>query len=54
MDIKSRVIGIQKLISVNKFSQAISECEKLIKKFPENLSPKVFIIFISNCISGKF
>ena len=36
MDIKSRVFEIQKLISINKFSQAISHCEKLIKKFPEN------------------
>ena len=36
MDIKNRVFEIQRLISVNKFSQAISECEKLIKKFPEN------------------
>ena len=36
MDIKSRVFKIQKLISINKFSQAILECEKLIKKFPEN------------------
>ena len=36
MDIKSRIFGIQKLISVKKFSQAISECEKLIKKFPKN------------------
>jgi Flp pilus assembly protein TadD len=36
MDIKNRVFEIQRLISVNKFSQAISDCEKLIKKFPEN------------------
>ena len=36
MDIKSRVFEIQKLISINKFSQAILDCEKLIKKFPEN------------------
>jgi tetratricopeptide (TPR) repeat protein len=36
MDIKSRVFEIQRLISVNKFSEAIFDCEKLIKKFPEN------------------
>ena len=36
MDIKNRVLEIQKLISINKFSQAILDCEKLIKKFPEN------------------
>ena len=36
MDIKNRVFEIQKLISVNKFSQAILDCEKLIKKFPKN------------------
>jgi tetratricopeptide (TPR) repeat protein len=36
MDIKKRIFEIQKLISVNKFSQAILDCEKLIKKFPEN------------------
>jgi tetratricopeptide (TPR) repeat protein len=29
-------LKFKELISVNKFSQAISECEKLIKKFPEN------------------
>ena len=36
MDIKSRVFEIQKLISINKFSQAISHCERFIKKFPAN------------------
>jgi tetratricopeptide (TPR) repeat protein len=36
MDIKNRVLEIQKLISVNKFSHAILACEKLIKKFPDN------------------
>jgi Flp pilus assembly protein TadD len=36
MDIKNKVFEIQKLISVNKLSQAITSCEKLIKKFPNN------------------
>ncbi|MDA9671619.1 sulfotransferase [bacterium] len=36
MDIKSKVFEIQRLISVNKFPQATLNCEKLIKKFPEN------------------
>jgi tetratricopeptide (TPR) repeat protein len=36
MDIKNRVFEIQKLIGLNKFSQAILDCKRLIKKFPEN------------------
>ena len=36
MDIKNRLFEIQKLISINKFPQAILNCEKLIKKFPNN------------------
>jgi tetratricopeptide (TPR) repeat protein len=36
MDIKDRVFEIQKLISENKTSKAITICEKLIKKFPDN------------------
>ena len=36
MDIKEKVFKIQNLLNSNKFSQAIAECEKLIKKFPNN------------------
>ncbi len=36
MDLKNKIFEIQKLISLNKKSQAKDECEKLIKKFPDN------------------
>ena len=36
MDLKNKIFEIQKLISLNKKSQAKDQCEKLIKKFPDN------------------
>ena len=36
MDIKNRIVEINNLISLNKFSQALSKCESLVKKFPNN------------------
>ena len=36
MDFKSRIVEINNLISLNKFSQALSKCESLVKKFPNN------------------
>ena len=36
MDIKDRILEIQKLINLNKLSKASINCEKLIKKFPNN------------------
>ena len=35
MDFKNKVIEINNLISLNKFPQALLECESLIKKFPK-------------------
>jgi len=46
MDIKSRVFEIQRLISVNKFSEAIFDCEKLIKKFPENSYFTIYVVLL--------
>ena len=36
MDIRNKVLEIKKLITANKFPQAILSCKKLIKKFPDN------------------
>ena len=36
MDFKNRINEINKLVSLNKFSKALSKCESLIKKFPNN------------------
>ena len=36
MDLKNRIIEINNLISLNKFSRALSKCESLVKKFPDN------------------
>ena len=36
MDLKNKVIEINNLISSNKFPQALSKCESLIKKVPNN------------------
>ena len=36
MDIKEKILEIQKLINLNQFTKAIVNCEKLIKKFPDN------------------
>lgn len=36
MDFKNKVIEINNLISLGKFPQAISKCESLIKKFPQD------------------
>ena len=36
MDLKNKVIEINNLISQNKFPQALSKCESLIKKIPSN------------------
>ena len=36
MDFKNKVIEINNLISLNKFPQALSKCESLIKKVPNN------------------
>ena len=36
MDLKNKVTEINNLISTNKFPQALSKCESLIKKVPNN------------------
>lgn len=36
MDLKNKVLEIQRLINSNKISKALLKCEKLIKKFPNN------------------
>ena len=36
MDIKEKILQIQKQVNSNDFSSAIINCEKLIKKFPKN------------------
>ncbi len=36
MDFRNRIVEINNLISLNKFSQALSKCEILVKKFPNN------------------
>jgi tetratricopeptide (TPR) repeat protein len=36
MDLKNKIFEIQKLISLNKKSEAKDKCEKLIRKFPNN------------------
>ena len=36
MDFKNRIVEINNLISLNKFSQALSKCDSLVKKFPNN------------------
>ena len=36
MDFKNRIVEINNLISLNEFSRALSKCESLVKKFPNN------------------